>query len=159
MPISVIDGTGDRPDRHDDHSRCGASNGLPNPPDWTSISTEASTRKDRRWQALSRSSSQCANLPADAQARAADAFTAPASAVGLRLTERGPGELKYQPLVEWPLLVVLWRNLTGEKMAVRFEPADDVGTRVRIDGAVGRAKQPLAADPEHWTIALDGSAV
>ena len=28
--------------------------------------------------------------PAEAQARAADAFTEPASAVGLRLTERGP---------------------------------------------------------------------
>jgi hypothetical protein len=32
--------------------------------------------------------------PAEAQARAADHFTEPASAVGLRLTERGPGELK-----------------------------------------------------------------
>ena len=97
--------------------------------------------------------------PAEAQARAADAFTEPASAVGLRLTERGPGELKYRPLVQWPFLIVLWRNLNGEKMTVKFEPADGGGTRVRIDGAVGRAKQPLAADPGHWTVALDGSAM
>jgi hypothetical protein len=97
--------------------------------------------------------------PPEAQARAADAFTEAASAVGLRLAERGPGELKYRPIVQWPFLIVLWRNLNGEKMTVKFEPADGGGTHVRIDGAVGRAKQPLAADPEHWTVALDGSAV
>lgn len=96
--------------------------------------------------------------PAEAQARAADAFTEPALAVGLRLTERGPSELKYRPLVQWPFLVVLWRNLNGEKMAVRFEPANGGGTRVTIDGAVARAKHVLAADPGHWTGALDGSA-
>ena len=49
--------------------------------------------------------------PAEAQARAADALTEPASAIGLRLTERGAGELKYRPLVQWPFLIVLWRNL------------------------------------------------
>ena len=41
--------------------------------------------------------------PAEAQARAADALTEPASAIGLRLTERGAGELKYRPLVQWPV--------------------------------------------------------
>lgn len=96
--------------------------------------------------------------PAEAQARAADAFTEPASAVGLRLTERGPAELKYRPLVQWPFLIVLWRNLNGEKMSVKFEPADGGGTRVEITGAVPRGKRPLAADPGHWTDALDGSA-
>ena len=69
-----------------------------------------------------------------------------------------PGELKYRPLVQWPFLIVLWRNLNGEKMTVKFEPADGGGTHVRLDGAVARAKQPLAADPGHWTDALDGSA-
>ncbi len=97
--------------------------------------------------------------PAEAQARAADAFTEPASAIGLRLTERGPGGLNYRPLVQWPFLVVLWRNLNGEKMTVKFEPADGGGTRVTINGAVARAKQPLAADPGHWKGALDGSAM
>jgi hypothetical protein len=97
--------------------------------------------------------------PAQAQARAADAFTESASAIGLRLTERGPGELKYRPLVQWPFLIVLWRNLNGEKMTVKFEPADSGGTRVTISGAVARAKQSLAADPRHWTNALDGSAI
>ncbi len=97
--------------------------------------------------------------PTDAQARAADAFTEPASAVGLRLTKRGPGELKYRPRVQWPFLVVLWRNLNGERMTVKFEPADAGGTRVTINGAVARAKQPLATDPGHWTDALDGAAV
>ena len=97
--------------------------------------------------------------PAEAQARAADAFTGPASAVGLRLTQRGAGELRYRPVVRWPFLLVLWRNLNGEKMIVRFEPADVGGTRVTITGAVARAQQPLATDPGHWTEALGGSAV
>ena len=97
--------------------------------------------------------------PAEAQAHAADALTEPASAVGLRLTERGPGELKYRPLVQWPFLIVLWRNLNGQKMAVKFEPANGGGTRVTISGAVARAKRPLATDPGHWTDALDGSAM
>jgi len=57
-----------------------------------------------------------------------------------------------------PFLVVLWRNLNGEKMAVKFEPTDGGGTHVTISGAVARAKQPLAANPGHWTDALDGSA-
>ena len=96
--------------------------------------------------------------PAEAQARAADALTDPASAIGLRLTERGAGELKYRPLVQWPFLIVLWRNLNGEKMAVKFEPANSGGTHVTIRGAVARGKRTLAADPEHWTDALDGSA-
>ena len=97
--------------------------------------------------------------PAEAQARAMDAFTGPASAVGLRLTERRPGELQYRPVVRWPFLAVLWRNLNGEKMTVAFEPADGGGTRVTINGAVARAKQPLATDPGHWTDVLDSSAV
>jgi hypothetical protein len=97
--------------------------------------------------------------PAEAQARAATALTEPASAIGLRLTERSAGELKYRPLVQWPFLIVLWRNLNGEKMAVKFEPADGGGTHVTISGAVPRAKQSLATDPGHWTDALDGSAI
>jgi len=97
--------------------------------------------------------------PAEAQASAADALTEPASAIELHLTERGPGELKYRPLVQWPFLIVLWRNLNREKMAVKFEPADGGGTHVTIDGAVARAKQPLAADPGQWTDSLDGSAI
>src|SRR5579859_5132460 len=96
--------------------------------------------------------------PTEAQARAAGALTEPASAIGLRLIERGPGELKYRPLVQWPFLIVLWRNLSGEKMTVKFEPENGGGTRVTIRGAVARGKQPLAADSGHWTDALDGSA-
>ncbi|HEY3945335.1 MAG TPA: hypothetical protein VGL78_08925 [Solirubrobacteraceae bacterium] len=97
--------------------------------------------------------------PAEAHARAADAFNEPASAVGLRLTERGAGKLRYRPLVQWPFLVVLSRKLNDEKMTVKFEPADGGGTRVTINGAVARGKHPLATDPGHWTYALDGSAV
>jgi hypothetical protein len=96
--------------------------------------------------------------PAEAHARAADALGKPASAVGLRLTERGPAELKYRPLVQWPFLIVLWHNLNGEKMTVKFEPADGGGTRVTINGAVARGKHPLATDPEHWKDALGVSA-
>lgn len=96
--------------------------------------------------------------PAEAQARAADAFAAPASAVGLRLAGRGPNQLTYRPRVQWPFLVVLWRNLSGEKMTVRFEPADGGGTRVLIDGVVARGNQRLANDPGHWADALNGAA-
>jgi len=92
--------------------------------------------------------------PVEAQTRATRAFTEPASAVGLRLTGRGPGELRYRPPVQWPFVLVLWRMLNGERMTVRFEPADSGGTRVTINGATARAKQRLAADPEHWTDAL-----
>jgi hypothetical protein len=44
-------------------------------------------------------------------------------------------------------------------MTVKFEPANRGGTHVRIDGAVARAKQPLATDREYWTDALGSSAV
>jgi hypothetical protein len=94
------------------------------------------------------------NDPAEAQARAADAFTEPAKAIGLRLTKRGAGELQYRPQVQWPFLLVLWRNLTGEKMSVSLQPAEVGATRVTISGAVARSKHSLAADPEHWTGAL-----
>jgi hypothetical protein len=97
--------------------------------------------------------------PNGAQARSADAFTEPTSTFGLRLTQRRLRELKYRPVVRWPFLVVLRRNLNGERMTVKFEPADGGGTRVTINGAVARAKQPLATDPGHRTDALDGSAM
>ena len=60
-------------------------------------------------------------------------------------------DLDERHIVQWPFLIVLWRNLNGEKMTVKFEPADGGGTHVRIKGAVGRAKQPLAADPGRST--------
>jgi hypothetical protein len=53
--------------------------------------------------------------PPEAQARAAHAFTEPASAIELRLTEHGPGELKYRPIVQRPFLIMLRRNLTERK--------------------------------------------
>jgi hypothetical protein len=94
--------------------------------------------------------------PAEAQARAADAFTEPARAVGLRLTKRGAGELQYRPRVQFPFVIMLWHNLSGEKMTVRFEPGEGGGTRVAINGAVARGRQPLAADVEHWSESLGG---
>jgi hypothetical protein len=95
--------------------------------------------------------------PAEAQARAANALEEPALAVGLRLTKRGAGELQYKPRVQFPFVIMLWHNLNGEKMTVRFEPGESGGTRVTLNGAVARAKHPLAVDPEHWTESL-GSA-
>jgi hypothetical protein len=92
--------------------------------------------------------------PADAQARAIDALEQPARAVGLRLTKRGAGQLQYKPRVQWPFLLMLWRNISGEKMTVSFEPAEAGGTRVTISGAVARGRHPLAADEEHWSEAL-----
>jgi len=92
--------------------------------------------------------------PAEAQARAANALTDPARAVGLRLTKRGAGELVYRPRVQFPFLVMLFHNLNGERMTVSFQPADGAGTRVKISGAVSRRNHPFAADPEHWSEAL-----
>jgi hypothetical protein len=97
------------------------------------------------------------DVPADVQARAAEALTEPARAVGLRLTRRVAGELRYRPRVQFPFLIMLWHNLNGEKMSVRFAPGEAGGTRVSIRGAVARAKHPLAADPDHWAEALGGA--
>lgn len=92
--------------------------------------------------------------PAEAEASAAEAFTEPAAAIGLRLAARGAGELQYGPRVQWPFLIVLWRKLNGEKMSVSFRPGEAGGACVTISGAVARSKHSLAADPEHWTEAL-----
>jgi hypothetical protein len=96
--------------------------------------------------------------PAEVQARAAEAFTEPAQAVGLRMSKRSAGELQYRPQVQWPFLVVLWRNLNGEKMSISFQPGEAGGTHVTISGAVAQSKHSLAADPDHWAGALGGLA-
>lgn len=95
--------------------------------------------------------------PSDAQARAAQALADPARRVGLRLTKRGEGELIYRPRVQWPFLLMLWHNLNGVRMTVKFEPGEGRGTSVRISGAVERRRQPLAAEPDHWSEALGAS--
>jgi hypothetical protein len=75
----------------------------------------------------------------EAEARAANSLSAPANAVGLRLTGREPGELQYRPKTQFPFLIMLLHKLNGEKMTARFEPGDGGGTRVTISGAVARA--------------------
>jgi hypothetical protein len=92
--------------------------------------------------------------PSEAQARAAEALADPAHRVGLRLTKRDAGVLTYRPRMQFPLALMLWRAVTGERMTVRFEPGEEGGAQVEISGAVGRGRQPLAADPEHWAEAL-----
>ena len=52
---------------------------------------------------------------------------------------------------------MLWHNLSGERMTVRFDPGSAGGTRVTISGAVARANHAAAADPEHWSEALGAS--
>jgi hypothetical protein len=100
-----------------------------------------------------------AEAPSEAQSRAVTALEDPAGAVGLRLSKRGAGQLDYRPKPGFPFLRVLYRNLTGEKMTVRFEPGSGGGSRVTIKGAVGgRARQEVAADPDHWSEALGASA-
>lgn len=94
--------------------------------------------------------------PAEAQSRAADALSEPAHMVGLRLTKRGAGELGYRPKVTFPFVIMLWHNLNGERMTVRFEPGSDGGTHVTLSGAVARNKHMMASDREHWTDALGG---
>lgn len=95
--------------------------------------------------------------PAEARARAATALTEPARAVGLRLTKRGASELGYKPRVQFPFLIMLYHNLNGEQMTVKFEPGGAGGTDVTISGKVAGGNHGLAADPEHWSEALGGS--
>ena len=99
-----------------------------------------------------------AEPPAEAQGRAAADLGDAARAVGLRLTKRGAGELKYSPRVQFPFLLMLWHTLSGERMTVRFEPAQEGGTSVSISGAVASARHALASDPEHWAEALGSGA-
>jgi len=96
--------------------------------------------------------------PADAQARAATALNDAARAIGLRLTKRAQGELTYRPTVQFPFLLMLYHNLNGERMRIKFGSGESGGSRVTITGAVARSRHPLASDPEHWTEALGGSA-
>jgi hypothetical protein len=95
--------------------------------------------------------------PAEAQARAATALNQPARAVGLRLKNRGAGELAYRPRVGFPFMVNLWHHLNREQMTVRFEPGTSGGTRVTISGAVTGGNHAAAADPEHWSEGLGAS--
>jgi hypothetical protein len=95
--------------------------------------------------------------PAEAQAHAATALAEPARAVGLRLTKRGAGELRYTPRVQWPFLVMLYHKLSGERMTVRFEPGSEGGSRVTISGKVAGSSHMLAEDAEHWSEALGAS--
>lgn len=95
--------------------------------------------------------------PAEAQARAATALVRPARAVGLRLKERRAGELVYGPPITFPLLLSLWRHIDRHRMQVNFE-ADGGGTRVTISGAVSGRSRELAANEQHWSEALGGSA-
>ena len=96
--------------------------------------------------------------PAEAQAQAANDLTDAARAVGLRLSRRGAGGLGYRPRVQFPFLIMLWHNLNREQMTVKFEPGESGGTNVTISGAVARSHHALAADAEHWSEALGGSA-
>ncbi|HMD56455.1 MAG TPA: hypothetical protein VKG82_03180 [Solirubrobacteraceae bacterium] len=98
--------------------------------------------------------------PPEAQDRAAAALKKPARSVGLRLKKRGEGQLDYRPPVGFPFLVNLWRHLDRERMTVSFDPpeaGEPGGTHVTISGGVSRGKQPLAANPEHWSEALGAS--
>jgi hypothetical protein len=95
--------------------------------------------------------------PEEAQARAAVAWTEPARLVGLRLTKRMAGELQYRPRVQFPFVLMGWHYLNGERMTARFNPGGSGGTRISIAGAVASSKHLLAADPEHWTEALEGA--
>lgn len=99
-----------------------------------------------------------AEPPAEAQARAAGALKDAARVVGLRLTKQGDGELSYRPRVQFPFLVMLWHNLNGERISVKFEPGPAGGTRVAISGAVSSGSHAVAADPEHWSEALGASS-
>jgi hypothetical protein len=95
--------------------------------------------------------------PEEAQARAATALQEPARAVGLRLTKRGAGELSYKPRVQFPFLVMLYHNLRGEHMTVKFESTDAGGTRILFSGKVAGGNHALASDAEHWSEALGAS--
>ena len=93
---------------------------------------------------------------AEAQERAATALIEPARAIGLELAKRGDRELDYKARIVYPLNLTLWHR--GEQMTVKFDPAAEGGTRVIISGALAKSKQARAADPEHWSDALEGAS-
>jgi hypothetical protein len=97
--------------------------------------------------------------PQEAQSRAAGVLEDAAGAVGLRLTGRTPGQLRYRPPIQWPLLLALYHRLKGEQMAVSFRPADGGGTAITVQGSVARGRHALAADPEHWAGPLAATPV
>jgi hypothetical protein len=97
--------------------------------------------------------------PQEAQSRAAGVLKQAAGAVGLRLAARVPGQLRYRPPIQWPLLLALYHRFSGEQMVVSFRPADGGGTAIVLQGSVARGRLALAADPEHWAAPLAGTPV
>jgi hypothetical protein len=68
---------------------------------------------------------------------------------GLRMSYDGFEAARGSPRTPIVPQLMLWRNLSGEKMTVKFEPSDGGGTGVTINGSVARAKRQLATDPGH----------
>lgn len=97
--------------------------------------------------------------PREAQALAREKLGEPARQVGLRLVGQTAGELRFRPRVQFPFLLMLWHNLNGERMTVRFSDGPDGGTRARFSGAVASGAHELASDAEHWSEALGGTPV
>ena len=67
----------------------------------------------------------------------------------MRLAGEQPNSLTFRPRWSWPVLLALYRMLSGEAVNVKFS-AGDGGTQVAVSGKVGGNAEAVA-DEEFWT--------
>ena len=67
----------------------------------------------------------------------------------MRLAGEQPNSLTFRPRWSWPLLLALYRVLSGEVVHVRFS-AGEGGTQVAVSGKVAGNAEAIA-DREFWT--------
>lgn len=66
----------------------------------------------------------------------------------LRLASEQPSALTFRPRWSWPLVLALYRMISGELVNVRFSAADG-GTQVAVSGKVAGNAEAIA-DREFW---------
>jgi hypothetical protein len=67
----------------------------------------------------------------------------------MRLANQQPSALTFRPRWSWPVLLALYRMLSGEVVNVSFS-AGEGGTRVAVSGKVAGNAEAVA-DREFWT--------
>jgi hypothetical protein len=87
--------------------------------------------------------------PSDAQARLRAALIERLRrAAKMRLAGEQPNSLTFRPRWSWPLLLALYRVVSGEVVNVRFSAAEG-GTQIAVSGKVAGNAEAIA-DREFW---------
>jgi hypothetical protein len=87
--------------------------------------------------------------PSDAQARLRGALIERLRrSASMRLAGEQPNSLTFRPRWSWPLLLALYRVLSGEVVHVRLS-AGEGGTQVAVSGKVAGNAEAIA-DREFW---------